>query len=88
MEPLVIFLWEGYLIAFGLKVRRVTVDPVSYTHLDVYKRQELDIPKRGQHQTNSQHRHKESVSCGNGDAGSQCKAEQRCKAQMCIRDRN
>ena len=25
MEPLVIFLWEGYLIAFGLKVRRVTV---------------------------------------------------------------
>ena len=27
MEPLVIFLWEGYLIAFGLKVRRVTVDP-------------------------------------------------------------
>ena len=26
MEPLVIFLWEGYLIAFGLKVRRVTVD--------------------------------------------------------------
>ena len=41
---------------------------------------ELDIPKRGQHQTNSQHRHKESVSCGNGDAGSQCKAEQRCKA--------
>ena len=27
MEPLVIFLWEGHLIAFGLKVRRVTVDP-------------------------------------------------------------
>ena len=27
MEPLVIFLWEGYLIAFGLKIRRVTVDP-------------------------------------------------------------
>ena len=22
-----IFLWEGYLIAFGLKIRRVTVDP-------------------------------------------------------------
>ena len=27
MEPLVIFLGKGYLIAFGLKVRRVTVDP-------------------------------------------------------------
>ena len=57
MEPLVIFLWEGYLIAFGLKIRRVAIDPciapviladdvlkvlvpVSYTHLDVYKRQE------------------------------------------------
>ena len=26
METLVIFLWEGYLIAFGLKVRRVTLD--------------------------------------------------------------
>ena len=31
MEPLVIFLWEGYLIAFGLKVRRVTVDPCVTT---------------------------------------------------------
>ena len=31
MEPLVIFLWEGYLIAFGLKVRRVTVDPCVAT---------------------------------------------------------
>lgn len=41
---------------------------------------ELDIPKWGQHQTNSQHRHKESVSSGNGNAGSQCKAEQRCEA--------
>ena len=41
---------------------------------------ELDIPKRGQHQTDSQHRHEESVSRGNGDAGAQCKAEQRCKA--------
>ena len=27
MEPLVIFLWESYLIAFGLKVRWVAVDP-------------------------------------------------------------
>ena len=27
VEPLVIFLGKGYLIAFGLKVRRVTVDP-------------------------------------------------------------
>lgn len=27
MEPLVIFLWEGYLIAFGLKIRRVAIDP-------------------------------------------------------------
>ena len=31
METLVIFLWEGYLIAFGLKVRRVTVDPCVAT---------------------------------------------------------
>ena len=25
-------------------VRRLGLEPVSYTHLDVYKRQELDIP--------------------------------------------
>ena len=31
METLVIFLWEGYLIAFGLKVRWVTVDPCVTT---------------------------------------------------------
>ena len=27
MKPLVIFLGKGYLVAFGLKVRWVTVDP-------------------------------------------------------------
>ena len=31
METLVIFLWEGYLIAFGLKIRWVTVDPCVAT---------------------------------------------------------
>ena len=40
-------------------------------------RRELDIPKRGQHQADSQYRHEECVSCGNGDTGTQCKAEHR-----------
>ena len=41
----------SYWLAVGVNYDTKTVRTVSYTHLDVYKRQVLSLPKLVRHQT-------------------------------------